>query len=119
MRVRNDPVIKDNYMRLKINPKTSCGRISLNIFIPLALIAVISLSLESLPKDNKDAVKAEIGRVYVSRKGIIRIKSFDTLKIFTPLLITKSAILTRLPINITKVNTPKDKNRGPMNSFKK
>lgn len=45
-------------------------------------------------------------------------KSLPTLKISTPLLMTNSAILTRLPRIMAKVKMIRARTRGPMNSLR-
>lgn len=94
------------------------GEINLNGFIPLARIAIISLSEESLPKAITVPERIAMGNVYIKRKGIIYKKSLPTLNMLTPFVIIRSANFTRLPRSITKVSTDSEKINGPKNSLK-
>lgn len=100
-------------------PIISTGDINRNKLMPLTLIVRISLSLESLPVDIRTATRFAMGRVYVNNAGIIKRKSLKTVKISTPLFITRSAILTRFPRSMTNVRTIRLRNSGPKYSRKK
>ena len=86
--------------------------------IPLDLIAVISLSEDSLPKLKRVAVKIDIGIEKINKEGIRERNKPNTCSNVTPLPITSSANLTKLPIIRTKLITIRARNKIANHSLK-
>ena len=101
-----------------MSPIISIGAMILHMLMPPERIAVISLSAESLPKVRTVPVKTEIGTVKVNNHGNRQRKTLTTEKKSTPLFMTRSASLIRLPVIIAKVDVTKATKNGPESSLR-
>ena len=86
--------------------------------IPTARMAIISFSVISLPRDKRVLNKKAKGIVYFKRKGINIKTSLNASKMFNPLLITMSEIVSIFTMVIIIVSIRRAKIKDEINSFK-
>lgn len=89
--------------------KRSVGFVSLKMETPETFNAIISLSCVIFPKTVNTASKKDMGRVIIIKSGIVKLASFSTAVILTPLLSTiwvssKILFIVMLKVNIKSPN---------------